>query len=770
MTDMKQVFVVFFTLLISHVFGQNDLPIGSWETYLPYREGNIVTQSDTKVYYATQLSIFTIDKTTNEVEFYDKTDGLTEVGINALVFDQNTQSLVIVYENSSIDIIKDDIVYNLPNIKNNTTIQGDKTIHRARVYDGNLYLCAGFGLVQIDLKTRTFGFTSVQNFAVRDIAIYENQYFVATDGGLYSIPQNSNPADFSIWRYWDQLTGIPINFKPFSLGKLGGGLLVGGDNSLYIFEGDRFTVFKNFAGRYVKFINSEKPKVLVGWSCRPNYCDGTVEVYNADRSFVGNQGWDCVKTCDYALIDESSRIWYADQGKGYRVENTLGEGCHPKVFNSPRTFYSTDIESIGKNLYIAAGGVDNSESYLFREDGLIYREDGTWKELNKYTNQAIADQDIRDFYQVEKKPRTNKLYIGTYYEGIIEKDGDNITLYNTHNSSLQGTQGDTQRVRISGLAFDKNNNLWIANFFGSRPISVLKDKGGWKNFGGIGLTALSQVVVDNNNFKWFVVRGVNGGILLFDEGKNIDDESDDRYRLINTSNSILPTQYVNCLAVDLEGDVWAGTTEGIAIFECGSGAFNSECKGTERIISQNGIGAILLKEQNIKCIAIDGANRKWIGTTNGVFVQSPSGEDPIHHFTASNSPLLDDVISTIHISDSDGTVYIGTSKGVCSYRGEASLGVSELKKETVFAFPNPVRPEYSGLVAIKGLTRDANVKITDINGELVFETAALGGQALWDTTDFSGRKVSSGVYLVFCTDTSSVDEAPSMVTKIAIVR
>ena len=284
------------------------------------------------------------------------------------------------------------------------------------------------------------------------------------------------------------------------------------------------------------------------------------------------------------------------------------------------------------------------------------------------------------------------------------------------------------------------------------------------------MTALSQVVVDNNNFKWFVVRGVNGGILLFDEGKNIDDESDDRYRLINTSNSILPTQYVNCLAVDLEGDVWAGTTEGIAIFECGSGAFNSECKGTERIISQNGIGAILLKEQNIKCIAIDGANRKWIGTTNGVFVQSPSGEDPIHHFTASNSPLLDDVISTIHISESDGTVYIGTSKGVCSYRGEASLGVSELKKETVFAFPNPVRPEYSGLVAIKGLTRDANIKITDINGELVFETIALGGQAMWDTKDFSGNKVSSGIYLVFCTDTSSVDDAPSMVTKIAIVR
>ena len=149
MTNMKQVFVVFFTLLISHVFGQNDLPIGSWETYLPYREGNMVTQSDSKIYYATQLSIFTVDKTTNEVEFYDKTDGLTEVGIQSIVYDQNSKSLVIVYENSSIDIIKDDIVYNLPNIKNNTTIQGDRTIHRARVYDSNLYCVQGLALCRL---------------------------------------------------------------------------------------------------------------------------------------------------------------------------------------------------------------------------------------------------------------------------------------------------------------------------------------------------------------------------------------------------------------------------------------------------------------------------------------------------------------------------------------------------------------------------------------------------------------------------------------------
>jgi ligand-binding sensor domain-containing protein len=279
-----------------------------------------------------------------------------------------------------------------------------------------------------------------------------------------------------------------------------------------------------------------------------------------------------------------------------------------------------------------------------------------------------------------------------------------------------------------------------------------------------------QMVVDSSGFKWTVVKGSPSGMLVYDEGKNIDDLSDDRLTFLD--NSTFPKELqnagVNCLAVDLDGRIWVGTSSGVATFDCGNDPFRNTCQGRLIVSSLGGIGEYLLKDKNINAIAIDGANRKWFGTSTGIFVQSSDGRTEVAKFNTDNSPLLSNNITAIGIRQSTGEVFIGTDKGLMSYRTDAITG-GTFNRDTVFAYPNPVRPDYTGPIAIKGLARDAQVKITDVNGSIVYETLALGGQAIWNGQDLSGRRVATGVYLVMIANTRNPELDNSIATKILFI-
>jgi len=247
--------------------------------------------------------------------------------------------------------------------------------------------------------------------------------------------------------------------------------------------------------------------------------------------------------------------------------------------------------------------------------------------------------------------------------------------------------------------------------------------------------------------------------------------ADDIFRFISREDSEITTNVVLCAAVDLDGAVWVGTNEGPVIFDCGGDVFDrTRCSGDRRMVFQDSILAFLLADQQINVIEVDGANRKWLGTRNGLFVQSAQGDEQVAHFTVDNSPLFDNEITALAYDGDVGIMWIGTNRGVMSYRTETTSGARVHLNDQVYAFPNPVRPEYRGPVAIKGLVSDANVKITDINGLLVSEITALGGQAIWDGRDLRGREVKSGVYLVFSADVEAFDNPDAFVTKIMVLR
>ena len=408
-------------------------------------------------------------------------------------------------------------------------------------------------------------------------------------------------------------------------------------------------------------------------------------------------------------------------------------------------------------------------------------EEGRWTNFNSSNTTAIAGKngiadgsdDLLDFITVTVNPINGKVYLGSFYEGLVEYDGESFNLINEDNSTLGAAIGDGLRTRVSGLAFDDDNNLWVANHAAVSPLSVLTNDGNWVSFRpSCGRTEIHQIAIDDLGNKWIVDATTGSGVIVFNEG-DLADPNDDQCRVVTQNNSELGTNRTNCVVADLDGVIWIGTTEGITIFNCGEDAV-TDCQGNRPVFQRPGedFGELLLEREEVQTIAVDGANRKWIGTKNGVFVLSPDGSEELLRFTSSNSPLFDNNVLDIAINQKNGEVFIGTDKGLISYKSDAIEG-GRVNRANLKVYPNPVAPNYEGPIAIEGLARDANVKITTITGDLVFETTALGGQAVWDGRDYNGRRVNTGVYLIFSTQkVSSFDtfQPDAAVAKLIFIR
>ena len=756
-------------LFLSTAIGQNALPIGKWRAHLPYRIGQYVTQSKDQVFYSTGLSIITLDKEELSTQFISKVNGLSNAGINLIKYNLFSDILIVVYSNSVFDLVKPDEVITMNQIKNFENISGDKSVNNIFIdNESDIYLATSYGLSKVNILANEFAFTTFTGVPVQDVIIFNNRLWIATEEGVYSTPiSNPIPDDFSNWDFLDEEDGFPADYSANVFSIFNDELYLGINNGVYRFinNGLEFVYEDEDPVKTLKYLSAEGPHLLIGFEkCPASGCSFGKMVYLNANGTLGFPSRSCMGVPNNAIEDEQGRIWFGDDWRNFRMMNSLDDqNCTTLSFNSPYSEENKEIFIQDNQVWIAAGGLTAAFGNRFLAHGFSSFIDGQWTiftrdnvEVLKGQNQNDPADDLRDFLSITVHPENGKVYAGSFLEGLIEIDGDNFVVYNEQNSTLQDATGDNGRVRVGGLAYDENNNLWMSNHAasGGRPISVLKEDGTWQSFNAAcGQSSLHQLGIDGNGFKWFALSSGQAGVLAFDEG-DIDDPTDDRCRTFTTGNSDLPSNDVNSLAVDLDGDVWVGTTKGVLIFDCRGNTFESDCRGTKRIVEVDGFGAFLLETEEIQTIAVDGANRKWIGTKNGLFLLSPSGEEEIERFTVDNSPLFDNNIVDIAINDKTGEVFIGTSKGIISYQSDAVSGRA-INNAKVEVFPNPVRGTYDGPITIRGLARDANVKITDVNGKLVFETQALGGQAIWNGRDYNGRRANSGVYLIFSTSDPS---------------
>ena len=279
---------------------------------------------------------------------------------------------------------------------------------------------------------------------------------------------------------------------------------------------------------------------------------------------------------------------------------------------------------------------------------------------------------------------------------------------------------------------------------------------------------LTGIAIDDFQQVW--IGTASGGVVVFDYNGTLDDISDDNFINLNAQNesSGLTTNVISSIVADKNGEIWIGTNQGAFSVACPGGIFNHECAANQICVPRNDgtdFCDLLLETETITAIAVDAANRKWFGTTNGLFLKSDDGYENIHYFSEDNSPLLSNRIISLGIEPNTGDLYVLTEKGIISYRSDA-IELKESKAKP-YAYPNPVRPDYEGPIAIKNLPQNADVKVTDMSGRLVAEGSANETQFIWDGRNFQGKKVATGVYFILA---SSKDKKEKASAKVAVVK
>ena len=771
--------ILLFTVIPITVKAQNDLAIGQWKAHLPYTTFINAAQNKESLFFSTEWSLLIIDKEENTTRFLSKVDGLSETGVRVIGTNKETGLLVVTYDNAVFDIITSDGIRSVIDISKDGNFN-DRSINNL-TFDGTrfLYFATGFGVTKYDLERNQFVYTVDTGIPVLDIAIFKNNIYVSTEDGIYTIDKgdNANQQAFGEWSLLGATQNFPPNYLNSFLEVKDDVLYLDVDEAFMKFDGEVVDMIRPAEENFTfKFLTADGVSVLAGYECGAedgSGCRGKIISYSPSNDEFTELDNSCLDRPTFAIEDEDGTIWSTDLFRKIRKTNTSGGDCKKLEFNAPFSQFVSEIAVINKDVYVASGGLTVGGNSAERKDGVfVLDEQNNWSRISEEQVPRLLDSVAHvDLYRVIGHPSNGKVYIGTNYGGLIEMDGEEYTIYNDTNSSLQGAEGDERRERVVGMAFDENNNLWLTNNDAPLPISVLTDEGEWRSFSLGSVKNINQLAIDRLGYKWAIVRGTSQGLVVFDDNGTLDDISDDRTRVITAVNSNLPDNLVRCIETDKDGDIWVGTIDGVVVFECGSTAFEESCIGNKRIIEENEVDdetENLLKGEVINTIGIDGANRKWFGTSSGIFVQDANGTKNIAFYNEANSPLLDNNVIDIAFNDDTGDVYIGTAKGIISLRGEAIVG-NPVNDANIFAYPNPVRPDYDGPIAIRGLAENANVKITDINGQLIFETTALGGQAIWNGKDYNGRKASTGVYLVFST-ADNITNLDAVATKILFIK
>lgn len=768
---------LFFLCLAIGLKGQTNLAIGEWAVHIPYNYGLSVTQSPNYVYYSTDLGLMRLSKEDRRsVDFITKVDGLTRAEPSIIKYQPWVEAIVLAYESGIIDILQPSGITTMNDIAAFDNFPIDKKPNHMYV-DGKepVILSSNFGMSRIDIKSKKVLWTAFTfGNPVNAVSRLVNTYYAATDDGLYTVNALGQTENFDAWTKVGPDKGLPEGVSTGAVTRWRDQIFVGAGETVYVLNDstDMFEELYTLDGYEVTNMSSEHRRLFVTYWCGDG-CDSEVIDFHFSLETTPSKP-ECTSRTREVIEDAIGWVYYADEYNGFRLAPGNGTNCN---FINPISPYSNNINEMAvgpDGLVIASGGTVNGFAYSFRNDGFMtLGPDGDWSVKNIFNDTELKERDLKNFHRVKIHPVTGEQYHGTYWGGIVVAHHDGTyTFYNEDNSALRKKDPGDARERVIGMEFDNDANLWVATFLApENSLAVLRNDGSWKGFNPPNFgTGPNEVAIDSNGNKWVTMTGdASRGVYVFNEG-DMDDDTDDQYFLFNQNNSELPTNYAICATVDLDGDVWVGTDEGAVVFTCGQQSlFDGQCRGSRPKVLQDTILALLLETEEVRCIAVDGANRKWFGTTNGVFVQSPSGEEQVMAFDSENSPLLSDVINDITIDRREGLVYIGTDKGLCIYKTDATQGGNSHALNVV-AYPNPVRPGYNGPIAIKGLPRDADVKITDVSGTLIYETTALGGQAIWDGNDYNGERAKSGVYLVFSTSDSDGFNTPdAMVTKVLIM-
>lgn len=718
------------------------VPVGSWQSHFSYNNANTVELVGDKIYSAsTHLRAYSL--TDQDFTTYSKVNGLSDVGIKLIRYDASTDFMIIIYNNSNIDLMQGNNFYNMPDIKN-LKITGSKKINRVLFKNKRMYLSTDFGIVVLDPVKKEIKETYVLQLnakvlSINDLCTYNGFFYAATSDGIFKADE-SNPV-LQNFANWALINTTACNF--IFLHK----------NILYTATAD--SLFKLDNNMLTGLYKSEAPilNIKTGASdfyvCESDNSIRAIKIFDQNANLI-----DSAKSINPRDVIEinGNEIWEADFWEGL----VKLRGRKDKELIRPNGIFSNSTYSLAvqnSELYVIGGG-QNGWIYTFNSDGFSKYSNGTWTPYNRFVGTSSMDT-MLDIMDIVVDPRNKYIYAASFQSGLLELHPDNTSVVYKNTPYIQAQIGDNS-YRLAGLAMDDANNLWMSNYGAPDQLVVKKADGGWQKFSfpyAVSEKTASQIVIDNANQKWMVApRGV--GIYVLNDNNTIDNKNDDKIKFLRTGLGYgnLPNNEVNCMAKDLNGKLWVGTADGIGIFNCAESVMDqSGCDAELKIVKYDLNAGLLFQRENVKTIAVDGANNKWIGTNNGVWLISDDAEKILQRFNIDNSPLPSNEINKIVVHPITGDVYIATNAGLVSYRGAATDGSKN--NDDLLVFPNPVPSRYSGTIAIRGLVANADVRITDAAGQLVYRTKAQGGQATWNGLDYTGQRPRTGVFYVFVTNT-----------------
>lgn len=734
-----------------------DRQLGTWKVFMAYGSSVGFGDGGDKVLSASASAVFSYDKTTGVIQTYDKATGLSEVGVKTIAVNKTANVFAIAYNNSNLDFVFNGTdVYNIADIKNQN-LSGAVGINSLAFYGSNCYVSSDIGISVINLAKKEISNTYIIGSGGSQTKIYatsldHQSIFAATQEGIKSAPLNSpNLQNFNNWTLHDAAIGLPTKKAKFiqTYNSKVYGVIEGADNTdtLYAFDGTNW-----------QKIYAANKRTFTSLNVNDNILYFTL--WNDSNTTTGANGKiDLTGAITIAPVEGHARPlgWFESNGWQYESDFWNGlfknnqQGYYENII--PEGPFRTDAYAVNFEnnvLYVAGGGVDDSWAGGANRSGVYIFHDGDWTNINEFGYSGMSQ--YFDILATALQPARNKLFIASFYGGLMEYDLTTHTLqfYDKDNSILEAPIGDPLRTKISSLTTDKNGNIWIGNSGAPSLIKMINTAGEWKKFNiPVSSTVPKKLMFDSYGKLWIPIRSVSQGLLVWDNNNTLDDPTDDKYRILNTGkgNGGLPESVVYSIAEDKEQNVWVGTGAGIGIFYCsGSVLSQNGCDADQIKVERDGYVGYLFGSEQVRAIAVDAANRKWIGTTNGLWLISADGKEELLRFTVENSPLPSNQVTDITINDKTGEVIIATLGGMASYQGDAMAQCDDC--EDALVYPNPVRPEYDGPIAIKGLAEGAYVKIIDVSGTLVFQGKANGAQMIWNGKGYNGKRAASGVYTV----------------------
>ncbi len=746
-----------------------DVGIGQWRVHLPYNQCKSVAENGNKVYCVGLSGLFSYTKEDGSVKRISRINGLSDFGIDQIRYSTAVGVLVIAYENSNIDLLFDNgSIVNLADIKRKN-LNGNTAINDIYFKDHLAYLACGFGIVVLDLDRQEVKDTyyigaNGTSINVNSVADDNTYFYASTDTGIYKALVN-DPFLY-LYSEWSTDTTLPNPKGKFGSVSLFNNKIYCVDNDTSVYSHDnsgwsRFNYF-NYGIRLQTHGNYLMISSDFGVSA---YAAGGNQIYSSDDNAYPHA------SPQEAIVDANNVMYIADANNGLVRDQ---QGTYTTIYpNGPSSTASVAMCSLNDDVWVASGAISSVTAHTptISRNGIYHYTNNTWTSFNKLNTTLFDTINFPDVMDIKCDPNDSKhVFVAGWGGGVLEfRDNAFVGRYDSTNSTLKGLAiPGYSPMLIGGLNFDQNNNLWVLNSANSNPINALLADGSWKSFAlpfAIAQAYNSNILIDNNNYKWFIINGIGIGVFYENDINNL---SDDQFKVLTTGTGLgnLPTSQIYSMVMDQDGTIWIGSDNGVAAFYSSQTVFNPTGFDAQQVLIQQGTHTqILLQSQSVTAIAVDGANRKWFGTSSGgVFLTSSDGTNQLLNFNTDNSPLLSNNITSIAIDQSTGEVFFGTDQGICSYRGSATEGGDAC--DNYYVFPNPVKHDYNGLIAVRGLVANAHVKITDVSGNVVYEATANGGQATWGGTNYQGVRAHTGVYLVYV---SNDDGSATCITKFLMV-